>query len=501
MPDRTPLSDRVHRDLDGAHPLVAIETDDEAEAWQLVFNAVPAEVPLRSWSAIRGLGEGRLAGAAIADTDHAAAAMAWLLLRAPAGRSVVVLFDLSPHLDDARARRALRELVEHQRAMAGCVVLVERSLRLPPELDAEAHRIAIDAPSAKEIERSIREGIQTMRGARSVRVSLRRSTLDAMVRGLRGLTRRQIARLVAEAAGEDGLFDDADLERVIRAKRNALGGLGGVLEFVESPVSMDAIGGLGRLKAWLAERSLADADEAGRFGLSPPRGLLMLGVQGAGKSLAAKAVATAWRVPLLRLDPGALFDRYIGESERRLRESLEQAERMSPAVLWIDEIEKGFAGAAATSSDGGLSRRMFGTLLTWMQEHREPLFIAATANDVSALPPELLRKGRFDEVFFVDLPGLEARATIVAIHLERRGHSVAAFDLPAIAAASEGFSGAELEAAVEAAMRRAFADNRRPPTTVDLLEAVRRSPPLSTLMSERVAALRAWAANRCVPAD
>jgi SpoVK/Ycf46/Vps4 family AAA+-type ATPase len=228
--------------------------------------------------------------------------------------------------------------------------------------------------------------------------------------------------------------------------------------------------------------------------------MLLLGVQGAGKSLAAKAVATAWKWPLLRLDAGSLYDRYIGESERRLRDALHQVERMSPVVLWIDEIEKGFASAASQSSDGGLSKRMFGTLLTWMQERECPVFLVATANDIEALPPELLRKGRFDEIFFVDLPDLEARWAILSIHLKKRKRDPAKFDLAALAEASDGFSGAELEQALVAALHEAFAAGGEV-TTEHILRAIRTSPPLSVTMSEKIEALRAWGRKRCVPAE
>jgi SpoVK/Ycf46/Vps4 family AAA+-type ATPase len=226
----------------------------------------------------------------------------------------------------------------------------------------------------------------------------------------------------------------------------------------------------------------------------------MLGVQGAGKSLSAKAVATAWQRPLLRLDAGSLYDKFIGESERSLRAALRQAEMMSPVVLWIDEIEKGFASAAAHSADGGLSKRMFATLLTWMQERKAPVFLVATANDIEALPPELLRKGRFDEIFFVDLPGLEARHAILSVHLNKRKRDPKQFDLDTLAQVSEGFSGAEIEQAVISALYDAFSAKREL-TTDDILSALKNSPPLSVTMAERVAALRDWAQGRCVPAD
>ena len=257
---------------------------------------------------------------------------------------------------------------------------------------------------------------------------------------------------------------------------------------------------MNKLKAWLRQRQNALSDKAAAFGISAPRGVLMLGVQGAGKSLAAKAVASAWQRPLLRLDPGVLYDRWVGESEKRLREALKQAEMMAPIILWIDEIEKGFASAASQSTDGGLSKRMFGSLLTWMQDHTAPVFLIATANDIEALPPELLRKGRFDEIFFVDLPTLEARVQIFSIHLKKRKRDPTLFDLAALAQEAEGFSGAEIEQAVVSALHAAYA-GKVEVTSGHVMEAIKGSPPLSVTMAEKVAYLREWAKGRCVRAD
>jgi SpoVK/Ycf46/Vps4 family AAA+-type ATPase len=254
------------------------------------------------------------------------------------------------------------------------------------------------------------------------------------------------------------------------------------------------------LKTWLSQRQCGFSKEAAAFGLSAPKGVLMLGVQGAGKSLAAKAVATAWQMPLMRMDVGALYDKYIGESEKRLRETLRQAEAMAPIVLWIDEIEKAFASAASRSNDGGLSQRMFGTLLTWMQERRGQVFTIATANDIEALPPELLRKGRFDEIFFVDLPTPEARIQILSIHLKKRSRDPAKFDLAAMSAAAEGYSGAEIEQAILGGLHNAFTAKHELQTQ-HVIDALAISPPISVTMAERIAGLRLWARGRCVPAD
>lgn len=499
---KTPsIRDLLARELDGTHALVAIETDDEADLRDALFAAVPQDVAYRRSSAVLGLGDARLAGSTIADTEHPAGALAWLAKRSAAERSVTVFYDLCPHLADPRTLRALKEAIHRMHGLFGVVVLVERSLSLPAELEADVHLVALPQPTEIELEAIIRETIKDVARTRRIEASVKKSTLAKMVRGLRGLTHRQARKVVALAAVDDDRFDDRDLDTMLLRKRNALGDLGGVLEFVQAPVSLDEIGGLVRLKTWLAHRSMDRSDEAHAFGLRPPRGVLLLGVQGAGKSLAAKAIATAWQVPLLRLDAGALYDKFVGESERKLRASLAQADRLAPAVLWIDEIEKGFASASSTSNDGGLSRRMFGSLLTWMQERSAPTFLAATANDISALPPELLRKGRFDEVFFVDLPSPEVRKVIARIHLAKRRRTVADFDLDRLAAESEGCSGAEIEAAIESAMREAFGEGRRAVATDDIVRALKASPPISVVMSDRVAELREWATGRCVPAD
>jgi SpoVK/Ycf46/Vps4 family AAA+-type ATPase len=272
------------------------------------------------------------------------------------------------------------------------------------------------------------------------------------------------------------------------------------LESITVNRAVDEIGGLANLKRWLAKRRGGLTQQAREFGVDPPRGILLLGVQGCGKSLCAKAVAADWGMPLLRMDPGVLYQKYIGESENRLRDALAQAEAIAPAVLWIDEIEKAFASASAESSDGGLSQRMFGTLLSWMQDHRSPIFMVATANNLTALPPELMRKGRFDEVFFVDLPTGPVRRDVLAIHLKRRKRDPQRYNLDALATATEGFSGAEIEQLVVAALYSAFADKQELTQQHLMTEAVA-TRPLSILMGEKIASLRAWAESRCVRAD
>ncbi|MEO0716034.1 MAG: tryptophan--tRNA ligase, partial [Planctomycetota bacterium] len=351
----------------------------------------------------------------------------------------------------------------------------------------------------EELEQIAKSTLRSFQNGGGLNIDLRKSAWGALVDNLAGLSRRHARQLVGEVVALDRALTDDDVDALVERKRELLSS-SGPLEFVRAPTSMDSIGGMANLKRWLEERARSFDDNAEAFGITPPRGVLLLGVQGAGKSLCAKAIATAWRRPLLRLDAGGLYDRYVGESEKRLRDALHQAERMSPVVLWIDEIEKAFASAAAQSTDGGLSKRMFGALLTWMQDHREPVFLVATANDIAALPPELIRKGRFDEIFFVDLPGDAARRQIWTVHLEKRGRDVAKFDLDALVAASAGYSGAEIEQAVLGSLHRAFASGKEPDTAM-LAEVTRASPPLSVTMEEKIGELRAWVTGRCVPAE
>jgi ATP-dependent 26S proteasome regulatory subunit len=487
--------------LDARHACVAIITFEEGYAIQVLNEvAVDRGINVRVWSVTRGLRDGLIEGAPpVPDTDHPAAALVTLTRDRHISQGVVVMLDLCGHLRDERTLRAFREAVEARSAAGDTIVLIDQNPELPQAVKSIAARFELSYPDEKELEALIRATLRKLNEQRRITVELTRANLSTMLRNLRGLTRRQAMQVITSCVCDDRRLDAGDMNRMLAHKRQALGS-DGLLEYVETPVSLDEVGGLTKLKQWLKRRTDALSDEATKFGLDAPRGVLMLGVQGAGKSLAAKAVATAWQRPLLRMDVGALYDRYIGESERRLRDALRQAEQMSPIVLWIDEIEKGFASAASQSSDGGLSKRMFGALLTWMQERREPVFLIATANDIEALPPELLRKGRFDEIFFVDLPLPDARRAIFTIHLQKRKRDPKSFDLDALVAASDAYSGAEIEQAVLSALHDAFAAKSEL-TTEHVLKSLRESPPLSVTMREKIEELREWSRGRCVPAD
>jgi len=317
---------------------------------------------------------------------------------------------------------------------------------------------------------------------------------------LRGLTLMEVRKVLTQAMVADNELGPRDIERVLDTKREIVRRTG-VLEYFPAEDDLSSIAGLGRLRRWLESRAavFSDAARASQYGLEPPRGLLLVGVQGCGKSLCAKAVARTWKVPLIRLDPARLYNKYIGETEKNLRLAMETAERLAPVVLWVDEIEKSL-GTSGSDNDGGSAQRVLGTFLAWLQEKKESVFVVATSNDISRLPPELLRKGRFDEIFFVDLPEAAAREQILALHLRKRGRDPSEFDLAQLAELGDGFSGAELEQAIVSGLYAAFAEDR-PLTTADVAREITDTKPLSTTMAEPIAALRSWARGRTVPAD
>ena len=328
------------------------------------------------------------------------------------------------------------------------------------------------------------------------RVEIDPAALKAIVRNLMGLSLADARRIARQLIFRDGAIGAGDLPELAKLKFELLN-REGLLHFEYDTAQFADVAGLARLKAWVAQRRAVFNGETAVAGLDPPKGVLLLGVQGCGKSLASKAIAGGFGVPLVRLDFGSMYDKYHGETERRLRESLRNAEALAPCVLWIDEIEKGLA---TSGSDDGVSKRVLGYLLTWMAERKAKVFLVATANAVRELPAELLRKGRFDEIWFVDLPGPAVRAEIFRLHCQRRKIDWEGYELAALAEASAGFSGAEIEQAIVAALYAAHAEGV--PVAQRHLEAeLRGTRPLSVLMAEQVNALRAWASTRTVPAD
>jgi len=417
-------------------------------------------------------------------------------IRAVKQPGIYVLLDFHPYIDDPVNIRLLKDIALSATDCDRTLLLVSTKIDVPEELERLAVRFKVALPDAKERNSIVSRVVNEWNVKHPGEVEVDAKALELLVRNLAGLTQSDAERLARNAVFDDGILQKSDLPDVMKAKYELLN-KNGVLSFEHDTARFSEVGGLRNLKVWLEQRRRALSSPASALQLEPPRGLMLIGVQGCGKSLAAKATAGILNMPLLRLDFAALYNKYHGESERNIREALHQAEVMSPCVLWIDEIEKGLSTG---QNDGGLSQRLLGTFLTWLAENRNHVFVVATANDVSALPPELLRKGRFDEIFFVDLPSPSVRATIVDIHLRRRGLNPDDYDHVALVEATHGFSGAELEQGVVSALYAAHAIQARL-STEHLLGEYRRTRPLSVLMAEKVGALREWAEGRTVSAD
>jgi SpoVK/Ycf46/Vps4 family AAA+-type ATPase len=332
-----------------------------------------------------------------------------------------------------------------------------------------------------------------------VTVRLPDADLDRLVERLRGFTAFEAERAVTRAIVQDRTLDAGDIDTIIEIKKELLR-KDGVLEYVAPEENLAEVGGFENLKGWLGKRAKAFAPEARQYGIEWPRGILLLGVQGGGKTLVARAVAKEWGLPLLKLEATRLYDKYIGETEKNLERALQTAEHMAPCVLMIDELEKGLSYSAGADSDAGLSKRVFGRLLGWLQDRKAPVFVVATSNNINELPPELTRKGRFDEIFFVDLPTPAERREIFAVHLRKRKRNPALFDLDALAAASEGFTGAEIEQAVVSALYTAFSKGMEVTSAIIAAE-LSATRPLSVTRAEEVTALRDWARDRTVTAS
>jgi AAA+ superfamily predicted ATPase len=392
----------------------------------------------------------------------------------------------------------LRELAERYMGSSSALLFSESEPHMPPALSAVATLVRLAPPTPGEYYEYMRALVGEVGKRIPLNVTLTSQDMTQLLGMVQGLTYFEVRKVMTQAMLDDGVLDTGVFESVRQVKR-AVVERTGVLEYFPSSERLEDVAGLGLLKRWLAQRTVAfrEPARASEFGLSPPRGILLLGVQGCGKSLCAKAVAAAWQLPLLRFDPSRIFDRYVGQTEKNMAHAMRVAERMAPVVLWIDELEKAFSQG---DEDGGVSARLLGTFLSWMQDRKESVFVIATGNDVSRLPPELLRKGRFDEIFFVDLPDREARRAIAAIHLERRKRLRDDFDLERIAQASEGFSGAEIEQAIVSALYDCFS-HEKPLTTEAVLAELVRTRPLSVTMAESVQALRDWARDRAVAAS
>jgi len=496
-PSKLNRRDELRLLVNSRHPIISIETTEEERVEQLLFQiGTELEVPVFHWSVTKGLA--RFRGEPIYHTDDPEQALANIALIN--GDAIFLLKDFARYCENDKICRRIRELAENFRTGRRSIVITAAAMELPRELENESVPFELGLPELEDLLPGVRQTLADLNRENHIAVSLDPMDMMQAAQALTGLTKEEALRALRMSILSRGKADAGVIPDLLEAKRNALRGEG-LLETVRRDSSFSDVAGLTRLKDWLSKRKSALTAEGQKFGLVPPKGILITGVQGCGKSLAAKAVSGEWGFELARLDAGALYDKFVGESEKKLRKGLELAQKMVPVVLWIDEIEKAFAGVGASGdADAGLSQRLLATLLTWMQDRESGVFLAATSNNISALPPEMLRKGRFDEIFFVDLPGSKVREALFALHLKKRGRDAKEFDLVKLATMSEGFSGAEIEQSIISGLYSAFAAKQQLSTQI-LFSEIAATQPLSVTRAEDVAAIREWARTRAVPAD
>jgi len=412
--------------------------------------------------------------------------------------AIYVLKDFHSYLEAPEIVRQVRDLAIALRRTRKTIVILSPVLKLPDELEKSVTILDLPLPSYGDLSALLDHTISSAGTSRRFEVRLTPEERDRLIKASQGLTMTEAENAFAHAIVLDKVLDASDIHAIAAEKRQVIR-KSGVLEFYDVSSGLAGVGGMDILKDWLSKRVRAFTDEARRYGLPQPKGILLMGVQGCGKSLVAKTIAASWNLPLIRMDMSRIFEGYIGSSEQNMRKAVQVSESVAPVVLWIDEIEKAFSGVGGSgSSDSGTTARVVGTFLTWIQEKTAPVFVVATANDVQELPPELLRKGRLDEIFFVDLPRPKERGEIFSIHLRRVGRDPANFDLEALAFAADGFSGAEIEQAIISAMHDSFFASREVDTK-DMLQAIKETVPLATTMRERIDDLRTWSRDRARP--
>jgi ATPase family associated with various cellular activities (AAA) len=400
--------------------------------------------------------------------------------------------------------RKLKEIALHLKNSHKTILLVSPVMEIPTELEKEITVLNFPLPSREDLNELLDRIITEVKQFKQVVIDLDEAGRERLLQAALGLTLGEAENVFAKIIVKSERLSGEDVNEVFAEKQQIIR-KSGLLEYYATSESFANVGGLAVLKDWLNKRAVALCSEARAFGLPHPKGILMLGVQGCGKSLCAKAVSTQWQLPLLRFDMGRMFGSLVGSSEENVRRAISVAESVAPAILWVDEIDKAFAGSQGSgATDGGTTARVFGTFLTWLSEKTAPVFVVATANDISQLPPELLRKGRLDEIFFVDLPSREERAEVFRIHLHKRGRDAENFDLRALAEASGDFSGAEIEEAINSALYDAYYEKREL-TTGHVLTALAQTVPLARTMDEQISGLRSWAEGRArnasVPRD
>lgn len=484
--------------IQAQYPLIYLVTSEE-ERTERAISLIGQELKSQQrrlfvWTVTHGIVEyGQARHVTQHNTVSPEAAIQWVIQQKESG--IYIFKDLHPFIDSPATTRWLRDAIASFKGTQKTIILMSPIQTVPIELEKEVVVLDYPLPDLAELNQVLSNQLEQGRNRRTTT-----ETREKLLKSALGLTRDEAEKVYRKAQVKAGRLTEAEVDIVLSEKKQLIR-RNGILEYIEEDETLDSVGGLEELKRWLKQRSNAFTERAREYGLPQPKGMLILGVPGCGKSLIAKTTSRLWGLPLLRLDMGRVYDgSMVGRSEANLRNALKTAESISPAILFIDELDKSFAGTTGSSdSDGGTSSRIFGSFLTWMQEKTSPVFVMATANRVERLPGEFLRKGRFDEIFFVDLPTAEERQQIFNIHLSKRRPEITRFDLEQLAKVSDGFSGAEIEQALIAAMYEAFAQDREF-TQLDIIAAIKATLPLSRTMTEQVTALRDWARQRARPA-
>jgi SpoVK/Ycf46/Vps4 family AAA+-type ATPase len=487
-----PLMAQLNLMIRARYPLLYVVTAEEEQVEEIIEKVANLSDPPRRvliWEIVRGWNDNKSGkGSAMAALNRVASTER-------NQNTIFVLKDLHFILKYplneryAPVIRELKNLTRELKRDRNILILTSHALEVPPELSEEVTVIDFPLPGVEEINALIEKLVKPEK------LKVTGLAREQLVKACQGLSRSRIMRVLALALASKKQVDDSDIEKVLEEKKQAIRQTG-ILEFFQTSESLKNVGGLQNLKSWVKMRQNAFTEEARRYGIPNPKGVLLVGIQGTGKSLSAKTIAHEWRLPLLRLDSGRLFGGIVGESESRVRQMIQLTEAIAPCVLWIDEIDKAFGNiSSGMDGDSGTSRRVFGSLITWMQEKTTPVFIVATANNVRILPAELLRKGRFDEIFFLNLPNEIERQDIFKVHLNRlRPSRVRQFDLGLLARQAKDFSGAEIEQVIVDAMHIGFGD-RRDFTTEDIMRAIEETVPLAAVAKEQIEGLKHWAAS------
>jgi len=475
-------------------PLIFLETKEERQAIELIKSVTDnLYTPLYRWSITEGLTSMKLGFARQQENTEPQQVLTHI--KESLQTSIFILTDFHPYLTDPLHVRLLKDIAISYATAARTVILLSHEVTMPEELDNFSAGFKLSMPSKDKIGKELRKIASAWSEENhGSKVKADKKAHEMLLDNLSGLTITDVKRLARSAIYDDGAITESDIPEVLKAKYQLLNA-GSILQFEYETERFSNVGGFRAVKQWLKQRKQAFVNEVA--GLPPPKGMLLLGVQGCGKSLAAKAVAGIWGVPLLHLDFGTLFNKYHGETEKNLRKALETAEIMAPCILWVDEIEKALG---SSENDGGTSQRVLATLLTWLAEKTCSVFMVATANNIDSLPPELIRKGRFDEIFFVDLPRHSVRKNIFEIHLKRRELDPAVFNIGDLAKITKGFSGAEIEQAIVSAFYASHADGNVVNDKA-IVKAIEKTKPLSIVMAEPIERLRQWAKDRTVSAD